>query len=197
MWSGTANQNAFRDRVLAAHIARSKAAGSAPQRDLRRDELKAIPRTSIETRADTADAAGRLLAAANADLAAAQKAGDADARRTVRLTATSGYRSSAYQSDLWRQSFSAQGGYYDRTQDARQAIPEGRHSDEAVAYMLKRKKDGGFGLGGRIAAPGYSNHQGGIAVDFFQERTRRGIASPTSRTTPPGDGGATPGSTSG
>ena len=172
VWSGTADQNAFRDRVLAAHIARSKAAGGAPQRDLRRDELKAIPRTSIETRADTADAAGRLLAAANADLAAAQKAGDADARRTVRLTATSGYRSSAYQSDLWRQYFSAQGGYYDRTQDARQAIPEGRHSDEAVAYMLKRKKDGGFGLGGRIAAPGYSNHQGGIAVDFFQERTK-------------------------
>ena len=103
VWSGTADQNAFRDRVLAAHIARSKAAGGAPQRDLRRDELKAIPRTSIETRADTADAAGRLLAAANADLAAAQKAGDADARRTVRLTATSGYRSSAYQSDLWRQ----------------------------------------------------------------------------------------------
>ena len=97
VWSGTANQIAFRDRVLAAHIARSKAARGAAQQDLRRAELKTIPGTSIETRADTADAAGRLLAAANADLAAAQKAGDADAQRTVRLTATSGYRSSAHQ----------------------------------------------------------------------------------------------------
>ena len=172
IWSGTADQLAFRDRVLAAHIARSKASRAAAQRDLRRDELDTIPGTSVEARADTAAAAGRLLAAARVDLAAARKAGHADALRTTGLTATSGYRGAGYQRDLWRRYFSAQGGYYDRTHEARQAIPEGRHSDAAVAYMLKRKTDGGFGLGGRIAAPGYSNHQGGIAVDFAQERTR-------------------------
>ena len=44
VWSGTADQNAFRDRVLAAHIARSKAARGAAQLDLRSDELKTIPR---------------------------------------------------------------------------------------------------------------------------------------------------------
>jgi len=173
VWSGTADQLAFRDRVLAAHIGRSRAARGAPQRDLRRDELTAIAGTDIETLPATAAAAGLLLGAATADLAAAQKAGDADARRTIRLTVTSGYRGSGYQRDLWQRYFSAQGGYYDRTQTARQAIPEGRHSDEAIAYLLKRKKAGGFGLGGRIAAPGYSNHQGGIAVDFFQVRTKR------------------------
>jgi hypothetical protein len=38
--------------------------------------------------------------------------------------------------------------------------------------MLRSRGEGGYGVGGRIAAPGYSNHQGGIALDFWQERTR-------------------------
>ena len=169
---GTADQEAFRDRVLAAHIARTKAKRGSPQRDLRGDELKEVPGTAIKTSPDTATAAGQLLAAANMELARAQKAGDADALRTIRLGATSGYRSSEYQRDLWRRYFSAKGGYYDRTQDARERLSDGRHSNQAAAFLLRPKRDGGFGLGGRIAAPGYSNHQGGIAVDFSQERKK-------------------------
>jgi len=38
--------------------------------------------------------------------------------------------------------------------------------------MLRPTGNGGYGIGGRIAAPGYSNHQGGIAVDLWQDRTR-------------------------
>src|SRR6266850_6107660 len=38
IWTDTADQIAFRDRVLAAHIARSKARRRSPQRDLRSDE---------------------------------------------------------------------------------------------------------------------------------------------------------------
>jgi peptidoglycan hydrolase-like protein with peptidoglycan-binding domain len=168
-WSGSSEQIAFRDRVLAAHLKRSNASRGAPQRDLDAQERATVPGTSVEMRSDAAAAAGRLLVAANADLATAKQAGDADALRTVRLGATSGYRERAHQNRLWLQYFP---GYYKRTRGAREKLAAGPHSEEAVAYMLRAKRDGGFGLGGRIAAPGYSNHQNGIAIDLWQERTR-------------------------
>jgi hypothetical protein len=172
IWTGSADQIAFRDRVLAAHLALSKKARGAPLPDLPDDALDFVPGTKIRTLPDTAAAAGRLLAGAHADLARAQQAGDADALRTIRVSVTSGYRGSALQRNLWLGYFSAKGGYYDRTQAARENLPEGPHSDQAVAYMLKPKRYGGFGLTGRIAAPGHSNHQGGIAIDFWQERAK-------------------------
>ncbi len=172
VWTRTAEQVAFRDRVLAAHLARSRAARGAPKRDWPADALKKVPGTHISTLPDTAAAAGRLLAAANAELATAQQAGDEDALRTLRFSATSGYRGSNHQRELWLQYFSAKGGYYDQTQAARERLADGPHSEQAIEYLLKNKKAGGFGLGGRIAAPGYSNHQGGIAIDFWQERRK-------------------------
>ena len=180
-WTGSAEQVAFAERVLAAHIARSSGNGRRPpQRDLRPDELACIPDTTVtrrgrqscvETATATAAAAGRMLAAATTDLAKAQQAGDEDALRTVRVTAVSGYRSSGYQRRLWLGYFGGTGGYYNQTRTTRAAIPDGPHSDAAVDYLLRRKGDGGFGIGARIAAPGYSNHQNGIAVDLLQERT--------------------------
>lgn len=166
-WSQGAEQLRFRDRVLAAHLARSRRSRGAPQRDLEKTERSGVPGTGIEMRSDAAAAAGRLLAAAQADLAAAQQAGDADAVRTVRLGAGSGYRNRDHQQRLWMSYFP---GYYRRTMAAREALAGGPHSDEAVDYLLKSRKSGGFGLTGRIAAPGYSNHQNGIAIDFVQER---------------------------
>ena len=168
-WTGTPEQIAFRDRVLQARLAQRRRQG-APQRDLSRDELDFVPGTRILTARATALAAGRLLDAASAALRAAQQAGDPDAQRTVRLTVTSGYRGSEKQRTLWLGYFSAKNGYYDQTRVARGRIPEGPHSEQAVAYMLRPEKRGGFGLAGKIAAPGYSNHQGGIAIDLYQKR---------------------------
>ena len=174
IWTGSADQIAFRDRVLAAHLALSKKARGAPQPDLPDGALDCVPGTKIRTLPSTAAAAGRLLVVANSDLIQAQQAGDADALRTIRVTVNSGYRGSMDQRELWIGYFSPREGkgYYDRTQAAREKLSEGPHSDQAVAYMLKPKRYGGFGLGGRIAAPGYSNHQGGIAIDFKQERRK-------------------------
>jgi subtilisin family serine protease len=178
-WTGTAEQENFRARVLAEHIALSRKAKGAPQRDLREDELSDIPgtcrtehskTTCVRTLPATAEAAGRLLQAANADLQVAQQAGDADAQRTVKLSATSGYRGSGYQERLWLGYFASK--YYDKSCQARARIPDGPHSEAAVDYMLKPQRDGGYGIPGKIAAPGYSNHQGGIAVDFWQDRTK-------------------------
>lgn len=166
-WSGNADQIAFRDRVLAAHLARTRSRRGAPQRDLTAAERVTVPGTTIQMRTDAAVAAGRFLAAANADLATAQAAGNADALRTIRLTASSGYRASDHQRTLWLEYFPK---YYRRTRAARERLAEGSHSDAAVEYMLRPKASGGFGLGGRIAAPGYSNHQNGIAIDLRQVR---------------------------
>jgi hypothetical protein len=179
LWNGTAEQEGFRARVLAEHITRSRRAIGAPQRDLSEDELSDVPgtctarrgkTTCVRTATATAEAAGRLLKAANADLEVARQAGDADALRTVKLTATSGYRGSDTQRRLWLSYFATK--YYNRSRPARAKISDGPHSDAAVEYMLRPRADGGYGIPGRIAAPGYSNHQGGIAIDFWQERTK-------------------------
>jgi len=178
-WQGTAEQEDFRARVLAEHIARSRTAKGAPQRDRREDELSDVPGTCVidggksscvRTLPATAEAAGRLLKTANADLGAAQKAGDADALRTVKLRATSGYRGSDHQKRLWLGYFKTK--YYNASRSARAKIADGPHSDAAVDYMLRSKGAGGYGITGRIAAPGFSNHQGGIALDFWQDRTK-------------------------
>lgn len=166
-WSASAEQIAFRDRVLAAHLARSLRRRGAPQRNLTPGERERVAGTNVEMRKDAAAEAGRLLAAANAALAAAQAAGDADALRTIRLTASSGYRASDHQRSLWLEYFPK---YYRRTRAARERLAEGPHSDAAIQYMLQPRREGGFGLGGRIAAPGYSNHQNGSAIDLRQIR---------------------------
>lgn len=178
-WSGTPEQEDFRARVLAAHLARSRAAKGDPLPDLREDQLADVPGTCTTTRGSTtcvrtasatAAAAGRMLAAATADLATARAAGHPDALRTVRLTATSGYRGSDHQRRLWLGYFETK--YYNESRAARAALADGPHSRAAVELMLRPTSSGGYGIGGRIAAPGYSNHQGGIAIDLWQERTR-------------------------
>jgi outer membrane protein OmpA-like peptidoglycan-associated protein/LAS superfamily LD-carboxypeptidase LdcB len=162
-WTNSAEQQAFRDQVLQAHLARSKNRKGAPQPDLSSAQLAAVRGTSVSMRRDAADVASRLLEAANADLRKAQASGDPDAQQTIRITASSGYRGSDHQRRLWLQHF--ENNYYAKTRKARAAIPDGPHSAKAVSYMLDD-----FGLPNRIAAPGYSNHQNGIAIDFQQER---------------------------
>ncbi len=167
-WTGSAEQLQFRERVLAAHLAHTRKRRGAPLRDLSTDEAKrlvTIPGTNVTTFPDTAAAAGRLLRAAHADLATAKRAGNADALRTIGLGVNSGYRGSQRQRELWLGYFKD---YYNQTRVARASLPDGPHSQRAVEYMLD---PGGFGLRGKIAAPGYSNHQNGIAIDFRQDRT--------------------------
>ncbi|MBB4980489.1 M15 family metallopeptidase [Streptomyces nymphaeiformis] len=174
-WSGTPEQLDFRQRVLSAHLAHSRQKGR-PGRDLAPDELSHVPGTPdrIIMRSDAAAAAGRLLAAANAALAEARASGDADSGHTTRLTATSGYRGRERQRSLWLGHFT---GYYDVTATARAKLPGGPHGDRAVRYMLVD-----FPIPDKIAAPGYSNHQNGIAIDFLQERDRgHGIANSTGK----------------
>ncbi len=159
-WTGSADQLAFRDRVLTEAIRRKK---RSPLPNLRRTQLDHIAGTQVLTRPETARAVEAMLAAATAALRTAQQAGDADALRTVSITVGSGYRPDTQQRDLWLGYFRK---YYNRSAGARQRLAGGPHSDEAIEYLLRSQSKGGFGIGERIAAPGFSNHQGGTAVDL-------------------------------
>lgn len=167
VWTESGEQVSFRRRVLDEQLARSRRRHGAPQPDLSNDDLEIVPGTRVSTGRETARAAGRLLAAASADLQKAKEAGDVDAGRTVSITVNSGYRTAQHQLGLWLGYFPA---YYKQTRAVREGLPGGSHSDQAVDYLINPKANGGFGLAGRIAAPGYSNHQNGIAVDFKQFR---------------------------
>lgn len=177
-WSSSADQLAFREAVLRAHLDRSRERKGPPGRDLSDDELAPIAGTKIRMRRDAAEAAGRLIAAANEALAAAKQAGDPDALKTSQVTTASGYRGSEYQARLWRRYFPD---YYRRTAGHRAALSSGPHGPEAISYMIK-----GFGIPKWIAAPGYSNHQSGIAIDLQQVRVRgariRNSSRPAART---------------
>jgi len=164
VWSDSADQVAFREAVLRAHLERARRRRGPPQSDLSPQQLAPVAGTTISMRADAAAAAGRMLAAANSALSAGKVGQDADALRTVSLTASSGYRGRAHQEGLWRGVFRR---YYNETQSARAGMQGGPQGAAAITYMLET-----YRVPSRIAAPGYSNHQNGIAIDLRQRRTR-------------------------
>jgi LAS superfamily LD-carboxypeptidase LdcB len=158
--SDAAEPVAFREAVLAAHIARSQRRKGPAQPDLQPSDLAVVLGTKVRMAAAAAAKAGELLQAANRAIADAQSGSRTDVGAIVRVTALSGYRNSEHQALLWRAYFTR---YYDQTDRARQRLAGGPHSPEAVRYMLDVYK-----IPWRIAAPGYSNHQAGIAIDFRQ-----------------------------
>jgi phosphatidylserine/phosphatidylglycerophosphate/cardiolipin synthase-like enzyme/LAS superfamily LD-carboxypeptidase LdcB len=159
-WSDAAEQVAFREAVLAAHIARTKQRKGPAHPDLQLAELTVVPGTKVKMATAAAAKAGELLQAANRAITDARSASRTDIGATVKVTGQSGYRGSEHQARLWRAYFTR---YYNQTDQARQRLAGGPHSPAAVKYMLDVYK-----IPRRIAAPGYSNHQAGIAIDFRQ-----------------------------
>lgn len=162
-WHDTAEQKAFEQSVLDAHIVKNIQDKKPANLDLPETELGRVSGTDVKMQKDAAAAAGHLLHAANQDLEAAQKAGNTDALRTASITASSGYRDSAHQERIYRKDFEKK--YYDQTAAHRAHLRGGEHGDAAVHYMVDYIKD-------RIAAPGFSNHQAGLAIDFWQNRDK-------------------------
>src|SRR6266850_2197479 len=161
VWTASPEQVDFRERVLKAHIAlRSQGGRRKPATDLPQSALAKVPGTARWMRSDAAAAAGRMLADAGKALAEARASGDADARRTRALGATSGYRSPKRQYELWREYFPK---YYAKTQAERAQVAGGEHGDAARQIALQETAQW-------IAAPGFSNHNNGIAIDLAQIR---------------------------
>jgi LAS superfamily LD-carboxypeptidase LdcB len=143
---------AFMRAVYQRHLARSKGAFV--------DTLPASSLSVIEgnhrAQSRAAQEAVRLLAAARADLRTAGR----DAREQIGIT--SAYRSAQRQFEIWQGK--GAGGkrgfpyYYNATAQARRRFSD-PHGPEAVAYLASV-------MAKWIAAPGYSNHQDGLAIDF-------------------------------
>lgn len=156
---------AFKQRVYNLHVARGTQSRRTRIYDLPVAQLAAIAGTDIKMRRDAALQLGRLLAAARADLVSDLTATGDDAptaqrrmraRRVRELAINNAYRSASRQFGIWDRNFHK---YYEATQEKRRALTGGEHGAQA-AEMLREY------IGVRVAAPGYSNHQGGIAVDL-------------------------------
>jgi LAS superfamily LD-carboxypeptidase LdcB len=156
---------AFKQQVYRLHVERGGKLGRTRVFDLPPSELAPIPGTSIQMQKDAAVALGKLLAAARLDLAndlaapvgdAATEQRRARAKRVQELSVNNAYRSASLQFSIWDRNFAR---YYQDTASKRRELPGGEHG-AAAAELLREY------IGIRVAAPGFSNHQNGIAVDF-------------------------------
>lgn len=85
--------------------------------------------------------------------------------QNIQIKITSGYRSANRQFFLWNKNFLS---YYVITQRERAAMPGGIHGTQARIHLTDFTRK-------RIAAPGYSRHQSGIAVDLLSSESKNGI----------------------
>ncbi len=115
-----------------------------------------IPDSQLSTIEDRHKARTEAALACKELLVAARKA-IANAGVKVKIGITSGYRSATRQLSLWQSYFPD---YYENTTAHREKLPGGAHGEEAVNYL------GGY-IRSKVAIPGYSNHQNGIAVDLL------------------------------
>lgn len=160
---------AFKQWVYRLHVERS--AARAAQRGETRVLSLAPTRTARVAgthylmRADAAAALSDLLAAARRDLTSQRNAPastpaarqtQARARRVTELGLNSTYRPARRQFELWDGYFV---GFYRQMRPQLHRLPGGVHGDAATLALHDLVAE-------RIAAPGYSNHQRGIAVDF-------------------------------
>jgi LAS superfamily LD-carboxypeptidase LdcB len=156
---------AFKKRVYNLHVARGIASGRKRNYDLPVAQLGTIAGTDIKMRSDAALQLSRLLEAARLDVARDLASTGTDAptvlrraraRKVRELGVGNAYRSASRQFGIWNSNFQK---YYEATMEKRRALPGGEFGPEA-AEMLREY------IGIRVAAPGFSNHQGGIAVDL-------------------------------
>lgn len=157
---------AFMRTVYDKHVARSRKPGNT--------FVDTLPTTATDTvegghvmRKDAAAEARRMLADARAALAAQGLTG------SVRIGVLSAYRSADHQFRIWQgQTTKGSGGfphYYEETRAARRKPKYGgEHSDGAADYLA------GF-MASYVAAPGYSNHQDGLALDLGTRKGKGGL----------------------
>ncbi|HKK77715.1 MAG TPA: D-alanyl-D-alanine carboxypeptidase family protein [Saprospiraceae bacterium] len=146
-WEGaSAEQLAFMRKVYRHNLKRSSRnrnqLGNIPQNELEEVE------NGYQLRKSAAQAFENLLAAARE---AIKKAGI-----DVKIGITSAYRSPAHQFRLWQKYFPD---YYQRTKAERKVLEGGEYGDKAVAHLAAFTRK-------RIAMPGFSNHNDGLAVDI-------------------------------
>ncbi len=104
-----------------------------------------------------------LLASARAELQKQKDVGDAKAQHVTSILPVSGYRSASQQFQAWQGAFPR---YYSETRSRRTAMSTGEHGSEAVTFLARY-------IGGILAAPGYSLHNDGRAMDYGTSESGR------------------------
>ncbi|MDB4985671.1 MAG: hypothetical protein JWN04_849, partial [Myxococcaceae bacterium] len=143
----------FRQAVLDRQIARARAKGKSFFPPLADDELEFVEE-NFRMRSAPAQDCRALLAAARSALGQA-RVHDERARQTRSIGICSAYRDYNYDAGLWRGTFDKH--YHKMLAAGRFAGRE--HGPHALQYMLQTMLP-------LKAAPGFSNHSDGRAVDF-------------------------------
>jgi hypothetical protein len=120
-----------------------------------RTELGEIERGIYMRRAAAAEAR-QLLAQARGDWQADRAQGDPKARSQGQPGLNNAYRSPEEQFAIWQRNFPR---YYKETTDLRRRAPGGEHGAAAANRLVDY-------VGKWVAAPGYSLHQNGLAMDL-------------------------------
>lgn len=152
--SASADELEFMRRVYDHHVDRASR---------RRPFIADLPASNLDTvegrhqlRSDAARDCRLLLVEIRSELSRQQAQGVAAAQGVRTIGVASGYRSASRQFQLWQSYFPR---YFQDTQSHRASLPGGELGDRAVDCMV------GY-VAARIAAPGYSLHNNGIAVDL-------------------------------
>jgi phosphatidylserine/phosphatidylglycerophosphate/cardiolipin synthase-like enzyme len=154
-WPAHPELEPFMRATYEAHVARS-CKWRAFQPSVPEAELAEVVNGKY-LRRDAAVLAIRMLDDAREALRQAKAAGDPEALVTTWFGVSSAYRSALRQFRLWNDRFA---GYVADTAQKRSDLPGGPTGDEAAQWLARW-------IGGWLAAPGFSNHNDGRAVDLF------------------------------
>lgn len=154
---GTEEQTAFKRAVYNGQVQSRLKAGKVFHPGLPADQLATVERGAT-ARKDAAAAFIALLGQARLDLETDKTANDALANAVKSFGVSSGHRSAAEELVIWQSVFVDY--YRDRVMTkARRKADGGEHGPAAVKILVDH-------FLGYKAAPGFSNHTLGVAVDF-------------------------------
>jgi D-alanyl-D-alanine carboxypeptidase len=153
-WRGASNQQLDFMREVFLQQNRNSCTGHTFINDLPSSDLSVVEQ-GICARKAAVTACQHLLIDARAAAAS-----DPAAVAVGRIGIVSGYRSASQQLALWNSDFPH---YFQNTREARQALPGGEFGRAALDYLAAY-------ISQRLAAPGYSWHQNGLAIDFISEQ---------------------------
>lgn len=154
-WPAHPELEDFMRATYEAHVANACAAGREFRAEVPKTQLSLLFKGHF-LRTEIAPLAARMLRDAAVALAEAKSAGDPGAMRVRSFAVTSAYRSASRQFALWQGRFP---GYFDATTAERAVLAGGPTGPDAVQFLARW-------IGRWLAAPGFSNHNDGRAVDL-------------------------------
>ena len=152
---GDAARNDFMRKVYDAQVKRALERGREFFPGLPEDQLGAIE-SGYKMRRDAAEQCKLLLEQARSDLKKQQEEGIREALEVSDVGVYSAYRNFEHDSAAWLNAFEK---HFKATKNERASLEGGEYGDKAVDLMVNVMRK-------FKAAPGFSRHTSGVAVDF-------------------------------